>query len=408
MDALDNLIYATLRRPLTGPRPIQSDYVATPAGYGVINNPPYYFDNVDKMSFVCWDDIDVIERSLNQHWYDISRQPAINYQWVFGGTATVITDFSVGSPYHLITAYLAENSRIVQIFQRMIDMYLHDEDFGIPGNPQVIRWIQNTEKLFFKNCNTYSPQSAIRSSSEAMRRNAYHRLFGLELAFGEPDGTSNASFKKAKASNRQFIVLFEQYLSEVWQAYVNIRNAVGPNSTDNINLSALAQQLRELLNARRGYQTRGNQPYSHENLAYEEYFSVLMLTWFTFALSYDNSPIVQFLNCQSNTVGERLLKLGARVGLPAHQKSEPLFELAGAAGGVLRAIESGVLENPTWITNMFANPPMATTVPLLNDLLTVINNWEKATGHKIKNREANIAGTVKIATTARPTALVNN
>jgi hypothetical protein len=32
----------------------------------------------------------------------------------------------------------------------------------------------------------------------------------------------------------------------------------------------------------------------------------------------------------------------------------------------------------------------------MNDFLTVINNWEKATGHRIKNPEANIRGTVSI------------
>jgi len=33
----------------------------------------------------------------------------------------------------------------------------------------------------------------------------------------------------------------------------------------------------------------------------------------------------------------------------------------------------------------------------MNYFLVVINNWEKATGHRIKNPEANIRGTVSIA-----------
>ncbi len=407
MDALDNIIYAALNRPLTS-GPIQSDYTTTPSGYGVINSAPYYFDNNDKMNFVCWPDPEIIELAITRHWYDISIAPPISYQWSFTAVATILTDFTFGSPYHLITAYLSENSRIIQIFQRMIETYLHDEDFGIPTDPQVLRWIQNTERLFFKDGFQRHPQSAIRPSLEATRRNAYYRLFGLELAFGEPEVQGQANSKKPKASNKQFIVLFEQYLSEVWQAYVNIKNQVGANSTDSINLTSLAQQLRELLNARRGYQIRGNQPYTQENLAYEEFHSVLLTSWFAFAFSYDTSPIVQFLNCQSNTIGERLLKLGAKVGLPAHQKSQALFDLAGAAGSVLRAIELGVLENPTWITRMFTNPPDPATVPLLNDLLTVINNWEKATGHKIKNREANVAGTVKVAQLARSAGAASN
>jgi len=44
--------------------------------------------------------------------------------------------------------------------------------------------------------------------------------------------------------------------------------------------------------------------------------------------------------------------------------------------------------------------PASTATPAqkqaLIDLLLIINNWEKATGHRIKNPEATIKGTVRI------------
>jgi len=44
----------------------------------------------------------------------------------------------------------------------------------------------------------------------------------------------------------------------------------------------------------------------------------------------------------------------------------------------------------------------------LTDLLLIINNWEKATGHRIKNPEARVNGTLKIEQkTSRP-VLSNN
>jgi hypothetical protein len=114
--------------------------------------------------------------------------------------------------------------------------------------------------------------------------------------------------------------------------------------------------------------------------------------------------LVDFLNCQSSSIGERLLKIGAKVGIPAHSKCQALFEMAGAAANILISIETGgFLNNPVSVQTMLSSlnpppavPPGAVFINFMTDFLTVINNWEKATGHKIKNPDANVTGTVKV------------
>jgi len=272
----------------------------------------------------------------------------------------------------------------------------------------------NTEKLFFKDENSRSSnvRSLIRPSYDANRRNAYFRMFGIDLAFGEI-GSGNGStmqYYKAGTANQQFIPLFERYLSEIWQGYTNARNTSGQNSSDVNNVVELAIQLQELLAARRGGRPGGPNVYSTRNLSYEEFSSVMLLSWFTFIIS-DNTPVVQFLNCQSSTIGERLIKIGNKVGIQAHTKCQAMFEMAGAAANILNLLEAGgYLDNNGNVQTMLSslNPPVTLSLDsdYMNAFLTVINNWEKATGHKIKNPEANITGTVKVQQNGTTTAPV--
>ena len=67
-------------------------------------------------------------------------------------------------------------------------------------------------------------------------------------------------------------------------------------------------------------------------------------------------------------------------------------------------MEVGLFNNANFLQRVIRslstiNPipnPTPQEINILNNLLLIINNWEKATGHKIKNPEANIRGTVKI------------
>jgi hypothetical protein len=423
MDIIDNIIYANSLSPLQPSLPIPpglpgptnritSDYVATfpipaaPPNVGSVAAPVFNYPNAVKMDFCAYEDPAVIESTSLRHWHDITNQ--VNYDQVGvrpfntpqGGVDRFST-FERCSNYHLISAYLLENTRLLQIFEKLIEKYLRDEEFGIAGNPLAFNWIQNSERLFFKNDASRSTniRSLIRPDSGASRRNAYWRMFGMDLAFGEMGSPSftQPEYFKARVSNQQFVALFEKYLSEIWQGYINANNTSGVNTADIDIVVTLATQLRELLIARRGSAVNR---YAHQNLSREEFSSVFMTSWFTFVIS-DDTPLVQFLSCESSTIGERLAKIGAKVGVPAHAKSQSLFEMAGAASTILSTIEvGGVLDNAAVMPNILRSliPPVAPSVNAnyMTDLLTVINHWEKATGHRIKNPEANIRGTVSI------------
>jgi hypothetical protein len=447
MDIIDNLIYANCASALRGSvavpgnpfappqttfpgNRIASNFIATfmptvapvvaptagllgmPDNVGSTLDPVYSYDLNDKMNFCAFRDPDIIEDSVRRHWYDIDDQTNYDSDGIRPVTQTNpnpgqnrYSRFANSSMYHLIYAYLTENTRMLQIFERMIEKYLHDEDLGIADNTLAFNWIQNSERLFFKNDSMSSSivRSLILSSADASRRNAYWRMFGMDLAFGDINspGASSTPYVKASTANLQFIPLFEKFLSEVWQAYINARNATGVNTADYDVLSSLATDLRELLSARRGASS-GN-TYGHLNLSREEFASVLITSWFTFIIS-DDTPVVQFLRCQSTTIGERLIKIGNKVGIPAHRKSQDLFEMAGAAANIIRRIEDGgTFDNAAIMTSIIQSlnppvvPPLTANQNLMTDLLTIINYWEKATGHRIKNPESNIRGTVSIA-----------
>ncbi|HZI53293.1 MAG TPA: hypothetical protein VFD56_06315 [Chitinophagaceae bacterium] len=430
MDSLDNMIFATLESPFQSGSKILSDYIPPAFGGfqpGIVStntfNPVYGFSQANKEAYASYPDYSIFEDAILRHWYDIngngvagSLADNFQYEWIINNVNTVIADFTKTSSYHLIYAYLIENTRILQIFERLIEKYSNEEDFGI-APPSVYQWILNSERLFFKSETSKSRnvRSLLRPSFESNRRNAYYRMFGMDLAFGDinsgPGGT--VSYIKARTANQQFIPLFEKYLSEVWQGYINARNSSGPNTSDVNGIVEIATQIRELLKARRGGQPGGGlNAYQATNLSMEEFSSVVLATWFAFIISSDTG-VVQFLNCQSSTIGERLVKIGAKVGVPAHAKCQDLFEMAGAAANILSLLEIGTyLESTGDVQTMLSSldPGKTPTInsDYMNNFLTVINNWEKATGHKIKNPEANVRGTVSVrsngvrATSATP------
>ena len=427
MDALDNVVFATLQSPLQTGAAITSDYIpgafgtflpldSTPAG---ISTQVFTFSGADKQTYCSYQDYSIIISGILRHWYDINGNgralsPAQNFQYVWPSPPGLVSDFTNSSTYHLFYSYLLENTRLLQIFERVIEKYVHDEDFGIaPQN--VYQWILNSEKIFFKDSSSRSSniRSLLRISYDANRRNAYYRMFGVDLAFGDINSQSGGAFTyhKATTANQQFIPLFERYLSEIWQGYINARNTSGPNTSDVNNLVELAIQLQELLAARRGGRPGGGlNAYSSTNLSMEEFASVFLATWFTFIIS-DNTPVVQFLNCQSSTIGERLIKIGAKVGIPAHTKCQALFEMAGPASNILNLLEAGGYLNTnasvqTMLSSLNPGNAISQDSDYMNYFLLVINNWEKATGHKIKNVEANVTASMRVQQNGNSAPLV--
>lgn len=403
MDILDNIMFATKNRTLRSNIKIESSYIDLdqlndPQPPVIVNPggpvPIFSYPLANKFNFCAIQDNHCITRGIKNHWYHIDKQE------VYSEGGDIYASFIDSSNYHLIYAYLIENTRIFQIFERLIEKTLVGEELGISDDPYVFDWINNSIRLFFQ---TDSPKilnlkSVIRPNSDHSRRNAYYRMFGMDLAFGDIDSKQNIiPYYKAKASNQQFVPLFERFLTEVWQGYINARNTAGVNTSDVNVLGHMAEELREMLIARRGNE---NLTYAHQNLSKEEYSSVLMSNWFSFIISFD-SPLVTFLNCQSSTIGERLLKIGEKMGVPAHKKCQALFEMADPASSILLAIETGGLfDDSIWLQDLLSslnpNTPPNIHSHFMTELLTVITNWEKATGHPIKNPESRISGSVKI------------
>ena len=115
------------------------------------------------------------------------------------------------------------------------------------------RWLDATEVLLFGAANPFAAwlsTSAVRQDPEAVRRNAYWRFFGLDLAFGTEDNRPPV-YDKAIAANANFVALFEELLFELWQAMSNVRNTSGRERLRRRSDFRIAEALRFALRSRR-------------------------------------------------------------------------------------------------------------------------------------------------------------
>jgi hypothetical protein len=421
MDLLNNLLFTALND--VGTQKLVLNYFSLPEKIAGSSNylapvpqlptptANYYTYKIDVIEEFCAiDDAEYIESAIQKHWADI----VLGRNYVNkDATLPPYSSFKIAGnvlipPYHMIYAYLVENTRIAQIFERLLHMYMHDEKLNkatTPDNRLAFQWIINTENLFFKelkNSSYRSISSHIRSSNDANRRNAYFRMFGMDLAFGDLQSNAPVSFLKAEFNNQPFILLFEKFLTEIWQAYTNASNTSGANSTDLFTIVDTAQKIQEMLMSRRTTEMTFEN-YRYFNLSREEYASVVMMSWLYEVVSYD-SPVVKFLRCNGNTPGERLINIGNKVGLPAHSKSEGLLDIAPVMNTLLRRIELGNYNDAEAVRRIIISNSNLVVTPViapeekdaLNNLLLIINNWEKATGHAIKASAGNVTGIAKV------------
>ena len=268
---------------------------------------------------------------------------------------------------HLIYAYAVENARVYEVFRRVIAEFLHGEKLGSPSE-EAQQWLQTTTDLFYKDTPPLTPWSLdnhIRPNMGAIRRNAYYRMFGIDLNHAPaPD----EAYVKSQEHNDAFVQSFERLLQEVWTGYRNRANATGTNPTDDSAIAFLCTKLRQMMAARR----QGN------NLAREEFFAVAMLSWFHLTVDF-NSPIVVSANAASSSAHERLRLLGEKVGLPAHSKSEHFFELSRPASQLLLRIEAGEFDDAADAHLLYDESD-----PITYDVQDLITHWSLATGRDMK------------------------
>lgn len=276
---------------------------------------------------------------------------------------------------HLMYAYLIENTRVYEIFRRILVECAHGESLDVPS-PEGQAWLRTTEALFFSDwCQGLVPAvvSHIRPDICAVRRNVYYRLFGIDLNHGYDDGRPYP-YIRPQIANREFIALFEEFLREIWRGIENFSNTSGANPTDDAAIAELGATLADMLTVR------------HRNgaLTREEFAAVAAMSWFHLTLMSD-TPIVVDLKAAASSPEERLRKLGERVDLKPHRKSEQYFAMADAASRILIALEARQFANPLGVRTLYAETtPPAPPNQVRADAMTVIAQWSIASSRDLK------------------------
>lgn len=308
----------------------------------------------------------------------INRLPLPSSQTLFGSDGhTPPNPNKDGFLYwdHLIYAYMIENTRVYEIFRRVLHEYRHGEKLGPPLDAATQNWLRSTEELFYSDSAPFlitNVSSHIRPDLRASRRNAYQRMFGMDLNHGAEDGKPYSYFK-AEAANSEFVTTFEEFLREVWIGITYVTATSSSNPTDNSKISELAEKLHDMLLSRR----------LNGNLSREEFAFVSMMSWFHLTLEFD-SPIVKSLRADAIGVEQRLFKIAERVGLPAHGLSKNFFDIADPISRLLIQIEMKTYNDASAVPALYDRN---ISNNLEADMRTIITHWTAITGHDVKARK---------------------
>lgn len=268
--------------------------------------------------------------------------------------------------HHLTYAYMIENTRIVEIFRRVVYEYVHGERLPF-ASMETQAWLRNTEELFFTSPRPSaipSLTSLLRPDDCAIRRNAYFRMLGMDLTHGA-DGGTPYPFVKGEPSNRELVRTLERLLQEVWRGYMDRWNFIGPRAIDDDAILELVRYLREMMTARR---TNGN-------LSREEFDAVVTLSWFHLTVMF-NTRVVESLTAQSTSPALRLKKIADRVAVPMHAKADSFFQLALPLSLLFVCIENGAVET--------LGPDSLYRGVFTNVIMRIITHWSIVTGREIK------------------------
>jgi hypothetical protein len=279
---------------------------------------------------------------------------------------------------HLIYAYLIENTGVIEILSEVVRRFALGETLETPSI-DTQRWLRATEELFFRDPPLFHVSgltSQLRPNMGVVRRNAYWRMFGMDLSHPLAGGGEQLWKRDVGVANVRFHELWVNFLRAVWTAIENAKNTSGPNPTDDAYVLEVSQYLRDLLQMRR----RGG------NLAREEFVHVATLSWFHLTVDLD-SPVIVDLRSQGTDAADRLIKLGDRVGIrpPAHARE--LFEMAELVSGLVRFIELGYFNTPVNVQALYAAPSQ-----LRDDVQRIIDLWEMATGSTLKAPAVRVVG----------------
>jgi len=124
----------------------------------------------------------------------------------------------------------------------------------------------------------------------------------------------------------------------------------------------------------------------HRNgaLSREEFAAVAAMSWFHLTLMSDTAIVVD-LKASASSPEERLRKVGDRVRVMPHRKSEQYFAMADAASQILLALEARQFANPLGVRTLYAeSPPGNPPNPIRANMMTIIAQWSIASGRDLK------------------------
>jgi hypothetical protein len=285
---------------------------------------------------------------------------------------------------HLIYAYVIENTRIFEIFSKLLSKYIHGGDLETPSPASQLFW-RNLEFLIYGDAApsmVWTTSGRVRRDEQAGRCSTYFWMFGIDLSHA-PQIAAEHPYEKPAGSNRDFIPTFEAFGREVWRGIVNARNTSGANDTDPRVIANLAERIYDMMQTQR---QSGNQ-------SREEFRAVAIMSFLHLAVLYD-SPMVQDLRAEASSPELRLQKMAERVGMSAHPKSKALFDLAGPFSKLLQSIETGKYNIASNTPRLYAETP---STPLSRNAEDVIDQYTLATGRDLKSMAVRA---VKTATTS--------
>ncbi len=280
---------------------------------------------------------------------------------------------------HLGYAFVLENSRVVQILRRVVREH-RSGGLLAAASPATERWLDTTETLLSGSVKPLAPwlaASSIPAEGEAVRRNAYWRMLGMDLAFGDENG-GQTTYEKVPEANTGFTPIFETLLSELMRSMQSIADGTRVDAADDDRVFHATRALHDMLRSRR----------RSDNLSRAELGAATALGWAELTLA-SNSPVVADLRAAAATPAERLRLIGERVGIPAHQKSAALFSMAPDLSLLLRTVEAGVVSTPdmAWVLYLEPSPdgpPPGVPKPIGSASRRVITEWSAVTGRDLR------------------------
>jgi hypothetical protein len=292
---------------------------------------------------------------------------------------------------HMIYAYLIESTGIYEIIGQILVRIVRGETLG-KLSPETLQWARATEELLFRSPPLFSIggiESRARPDIRIARRNAYWRMFGLDLPHPLPPSSAAAGDTQSpwkldigNGANTSFTQRWNELLTQIWIGYENKVNQVGANATDAEYVALLCDAIDDMLGNRR----QGGL------LAREELSYVAALSWCHVTVEID-TPLVRDLQATATTPAERLAKLGERVGMAPAPRSMELFELADLMSGLLWGIELGLFNTGPEAAALFLPTTFNGPATKLNiEVNRIIDLWQSATGTRIKTATGSPAG----------------